>query len=471
VERLSGLDAGFLYMETPRQHMHTLKIAVVDPSTAPGGYSFDRVHDVLSARLDLLPPFRRRMVDVPLRLHHPVWVEDPDFDLRRHVRRAAADPPGGTAEFDAVISDIASRPLDRRRPLWELWVVEGLAGGRVGFVAKIHHSVADGVRAAELLMNVVDAEPDIESPARGRGSWKPEPIPSRRALFRTALADWARELRRLPSLLARTVAGLRRAARGRRHRASGSPPLPFSTPNISVNRALTPGRRFVSCTVSLSDAKAVRRACDVTVNDVVLTVCSGALRRWLLGRGDRADHALVAGVPVSTRADDQGEVGNRVSNLFTALPVDLDAPLDHLRAVHNVMRGAKEQHNLLGADMLVDWSEVSPPAAFAGVVRLYSRLRLANLHRPPINLIVSNVPGPRSPLYVAGARITGIWSVGPILENIGLNITVWSYLDGLNFALMACPDAAPDLDRLASFIPDALDELKRAATNDAAVVG
>jgi diacylglycerol O-acyltransferase len=471
VERLTGLDAGFLYMETPRQHMHTLKIAVVDPATAPGGYSFERLHDVLRERLHLLPPFRRRVVEVPLRLHHPVWVEDADFDLRRHLRRTVASPPGSSAQFDAVISEIAGHPLDRRRPLWELWVVEGLADGRVGFVAKIHHAAADGVRAAELLMNVVDAVPDADGTPSRRHTWRPEPVPSRRALLMSALAERARQVRALPQLLARTMTGLWRAARQRRERSSTPPPLPFAAPNVAVNRALTPRRRFASCTVSFEDAKSVRRACGVTVNDVVLAICTGALRRWLLERGELPARPLVAGVPVSTRPEEHGEVANRVSNLFTALPVDVQGPLERLRAVHEVMRGAKKQHNLLGADMLADWAEISPPGPFAGVVRLYSRLRVANLHRPPINLVVSNVPGPRQPLYVAGARITGIWSVGPILENVGLNITVWSYLDRLNVGMLACADAAPDLDRLAAFVPDALDELLRAATERAAIAG
>jgi diacylglycerol O-acyltransferase len=474
VERLSGIDAGFLYMETPTLHMHTLKISIVDPATVPGGYSFALVGEVLGERLHLLPPFRRRLLEVPGGLHHPLWVEDPDFDLAHHLHRAEIAAPGGLREFGDLISDIASRQLDRHYPLWELWVVEGLEHGHIGFVAKIHHAAADGVAAAAMLANVLQAEADpggrpedeadpgpVAPPSQ---PWRPEPIPTGTERLVDAARDLLRNIASLPGLLRRTAAGL--AAVLRRQRSGAlSPPLPFSTPRTSFNRALTPNRWFAMAALPLEEVKAVRRALDVTMNDVVLALCAGALRRYLDERGELPERPLLAGVPVSTgRVDDEQRlVGNRVSNLFTSLRTDIADPVERLRAIHDVTQAAKEVQNALGAEMLVEWSEVTPPRIFSAWMRLYSRLKLADRHRPPINLVISNVPGPRQPLHIAGGRLLDIYSMGPILEGIGLNITVWSYVDRLGFGLVACRETMPDLWDLADHLHDALAELRKAA--------
>ncbi|HET6810201.1 MAG TPA: wax ester/triacylglycerol synthase family O-acyltransferase [Acidimicrobiales bacterium] len=462
MERLTGLDAGFLYMETPTQHLHTMKVAVVDPSGAEGGYSFERVREVLSAHLDRLPAFRHRLVPVPLGLGHPVWIEDPDFDIGNHLHRVRVDAPGGQAELDRVVSDVAGRPLDRSRPLWELWVVEELESGHVGFVSKIHHCVADGVKAAEMLMQVLTPDAAAGVPEERTPAWEGEAVPHARRLVTAALRDGVRDLAALPGLLLRTLRGFGRVVR-RRRSGHDAPPPPFATVSTPFNRSLVAERIFVSTTLSLPDVKAVKSALGATVNDVVLAVCAGALRRWLGQHGGVPSRPLIAGVPVSTR--DEFKVGraNSVSNLFTALPVHVADPVERLAEASRMMAAAKEQHRALGPEILEDWSQLTPPAPFQAVTRAYSRLRLADRHRPPINLIVSNVPGPTSPLFVAGARLVGIWSMGPILENIGLNITVWSYLDQLNFGLVACPHTVPDLRELAAHLRDALEELRKAA--------
>jgi WS/DGAT/MGAT family acyltransferase len=462
MERLTGLDAGFLYMETPSQHLHTLKIAILDPSTVPGGYSLQRVKEVLRERMHLLPPFRQRLVEVPLGLHHPLWIDDPDFDLEYHVRRVAVPSPGGQDELDELISQIASHQLDRRHALWEVWVVEGLEHGHVGFVAKIHHCMADGVKAAELLVNVFDGSPDAPPPPPPVQPWQPEAVPSNLRLLGQAFVDLVRTLLGLPALLARTLNGLRAVARRRRSGAV-SPPLPFSAPATGFNTALTPHRWYVSTSLSLDEVKSVKSALGATVNDIVLAACAGALRRYFEDRNEPHDRPLIAGVPVSTRTDEKGALANSVSNLFASLPIHLADPVERVSAIHEVMKGAKEQLNLLGAEMLADWSELTPPRPYAAANRVYSRLRLAEHHRPPINLVISNVPGPTQPLYVAGAKLLSIYSMGPILENIGLNITVWSYLDQMNFGIVSCRETMPDLRRVADYLHDALAELKKAA--------
>jgi diacylglycerol O-acyltransferase len=461
LERLTGLDASFLYNETPTLHMHTLKYTVLDVSTVPGGYDFNRFQHELERRLHLLPPFRRRVVPVPGQLHHPVWIEDPDFDLSYHVRRIGVPPPGGREQMDAVIADIASWPLDRTRPLWEIWMLEGLADGKVGFLAKIHHTVADGVAAAAMLANVMATSADDVDPPPPLHEWRPEAVPSRGRLVVDALVDVLRQLLRLPGLLRRTVDGIVRVARHRRTAEVATPRPILDTARTPFNGALTPHRSFATATLALADVKEAKAAFDVTVNDVVLAIVSGSLRRWLQKRDALPDRALVAGVPVST--DDPDAItrlgGNKVSNMFTTLATDIDDPVARLHAIHDVTSAAKEVHNILGADMLADWSEYTPPRPYSWFMRQYSRFGLAERHRPPINLVVSNVPGPREPLYVAGARMEGIYSVGPILEGIGLNVTVWSYCDQLNVGVIACREHISDPHEITDGMADALDEL------------
>ena len=464
MERMTGLDAGFLYMETPSLHMHTLKIAVVDPSTVPEGYSYDLFKQVLRERLHLLPSFRRRAVPVPFGLHHPVWIEDPDFDLDYHVRRVGVPPPGSQREMDELISEIGSYQLDRSRPLWQIWVLEGLEDGLVGFVAKIHHACADGVAAAAMLANVMSEEPTLGPPPPA-GPWMGEPVPSGWRLMIDALLEYLLSLGKLPELVRGTSKNVRALSQFRKASEVKTPRPLLDTPKTSFNRALTPHRSFASASLPLAEFKEVKGALGVTINDVVLAVVSSSIRRYLDERGEVLDRALVAGVPVST-ADPAGIArlgGNRVSNMFTSLASDIDDPVERLRAISRITSAAKEVHNILGADMLADWTEYTPPGPFAWFMRQYSKRGFASHHRPPINLVVSNVPGPRAPLYIAGARLAALFSVGPVLEGIGLNVTVWSYIDQMNFAAIACREHIPQLHRITDGLNEGLQELLKAA--------
>jgi diacylglycerol O-acyltransferase len=473
MERLSGLDAGFLYMETPALHMHTLKVAVMEVPPGQDRLPLAWFREQIANRLHLLPPFRRRIVEVPLGLHHPVWVDDPDFDIEYHVRRVQLPPPGDQRQMDEVIADIASRPLDRRRPLWELYLLEGLADSKLAVLVKIHHAVADGVAAAALLANVMSTEPDdSELIPAGSVGWQPEPLPSRRQLVIDALADQLRLLVRLPALLRRTLRNLVKVLRHRR-RAEVMPPRPMmDTPRTSFNAALTPYRSFASATYRLADVREIKSAFGVTVNDVVLAAVGGALRQYLVARGELPDRPLVAGVPVSTdRPDEIGRLGgNRVSNLFTTLATDEPDPVRRLQAIHSVTAEAKVVQNLLGVEMMQDWVQYTPGKPYSWVVRLWSRLGIADQLPPPINVVVSNVPGPREPLYAGGARLLNIYSVGPVLEGIGLNITAWSYLDQLNVGVLACREHVADPHEITSALGDAIAELLDLARRGAQLV-
>jgi diacylglycerol O-acyltransferase / wax synthase len=452
---MPGVDAGFLYMETPTLHMHTLKIALLDVTGAPT-YSFDELKAELVRRLHLLPPFRRRAVQVPLHLNHPLWVEDREVDPDRHVLHHELPAGSGMKELEDLIGEIAGTQLDRSGPLWEMHVVDGLGEGRVAVVTKMHHALADGVAANALLANITDEGPGI-------GSGRPlEETPQRRELALRGLADAVRQIALLPGLLVRSLVGLLAVLRLRRG-ATHSPPRPLlDTPRTSFNGAITARRSFATASLPLEDFKRIRKAVPgVTLNDVVLAVVAGALRDWLLDKGQLPAKALTAGVPVGTdvASDSPRLVGNRVSTLFTCLHTDKADPVERLRAIAATTAVAKEVQHTLGADMLADWSQFAPPGLLRAFMRGYSRVRGANRHPAPFNVVISNVPGPRDPVSFSGARLTELFSVGPILEGIALNVTVWSYLDQMHFSLLTCPDNLPDLRAVATRLRPALDDL------------
>jgi WS/DGAT/MGAT family acyltransferase len=463
MERLPGIDASFLYVETPTIHMHTIKVAVLRP--APGvDYSLARVKADLRARLHLLPPFRRRLVDVPFGFHHPVWIEDSGFDLDHHVRRAAVPAPGGQREMDAVIALIASVPLDRSRPLWELWVLEGLADGRVAAVGKIHHAVADGIAVAGLLANVMAPGLAGLAAASSGDDWCGEATPPAGRLLRDALRDHGRQLGRLPALMRRTARNLAAVAR-RRREVAPVPPLPLrDVPPTSLNGSLTPRRAFASTALSLADVRRVRDAFGVTLNDVLLAAVAGALRNRLAERGERPRAPLVAEVPVGT--DPPGVwrlAGNRLSNLFTSLATDVSDPVARLCSIRDVTRAAKALHEVLGGDLFESWIQYAPPKLAAWWMRVYAGLHLVNRHRPPVNVIVSCVPGPRSVLGWPGGTLEAIYSVGPLIEGTAINVTAWSYVDRLCVGTLTCPDLVPDPHGLAAGMHAAVAELVAAA--------
>ena len=458
MERLSGLDASFLYMESPAHPMHTLKLLVLEPTTAElEGSLHDRLHANLAARLDLLPPLRRRLLGVPLGLHHPLWIEDPSFDLSAHLRRAQVPAPGSRAQLDGIVAEIAAEPLDRRRPLWEIWSLEGLEHDRVAILVKIHHAVADGMAVAALLANVMtpEREPSDRTP------WAPDRVPSPAELLADAAVDHARLLARLPGLAVRTARRGLALAWSRRGASVRTPWPILDTPPTSFNGALTGARAFATASLPLSDAKTIKAHFGVTLNDVVLAIVAGALRRYLDARGELPTRSLVASVPTASGAHDGAPrlTGNRVSSLFTSLATHVADPVERLRAIHAVTVEAKELQHALGTELLGDWAAYSAPGAVSWALRQWNDRRLADVFPAPINLIVSNVPGPHAPLSVPGHRLLAIYSVGPVLEGIGLNITAWSYQGELHVGILACRDMVPEPHLIADGLTVALGEL------------
>jgi WS/DGAT/MGAT family acyltransferase len=457
---LTGLDASFLYLETRTSHMHVASAIVLDPSTAPEGtVTVQRMKGYISARLHLAPPFRRRLVTIPLRLDHPMWIEDPDFDLDYHVRRAALPAPGGMVELAEFMGDLMSRPLDRSRPLWEMWVVEGLEGGRVAICNKTHHAAIDGVSGAELLAAILQVSPDQE-PSPPEHGWAAEREPGELArLAGAGLRIATRPLHALATArrLAESASGVLRTNRDSR---TVTPPAPFAAPMTMLNGAIGPHRRVAFAELPLAGAKEIKQRLSGTLNDVILTIVAGALRRYLLDHGQPVDQPLVGMVPISTHDDGaSGDSGNQVSVMLVGLPVDIADPAERLVQVAGGTVGAKTQHGAVGATTIQQLVELAPAGVSSLAARAYTRMSGANRHRPIWNLIVSNVPGPRIPLYCAGARMEAMYPIGPVHEMVGLNITLFSYEDTIFVGLNGDRDLLSDLDTLGRALHESYDEL------------
>jgi len=448
MERLSGLDANFLYNETTSEHMHTLKLAVLDPPEG-GVLPLEVMRNEIGRRMAAWPAFGRRIVRVPLELHHPLWVDAGPLDLHYHVRRATIPAPGTPAQMDEAVARIAEQPLDRTRPLWQAWLLEGRDDGRIAVLVKIHHCVADGVAATALLASIMslDAEATPPEPPDPPAA---EEVPGRARLMADALRDLARELRRLPRNISetRTAVARRKEVLGLLAAEGGAaPPRPIlDTPVTSFNRAITRRRAVATAALPLAPMLEVKRAAGVTLNDVLLTMVGGALREVLAGLGEHPDRPLSAGVPVSSEPPPEPGMpprvsGNKVSNLFVSMCTDIEDPLERLHAVHGSMDSAKRLHSALGGDVMETWLEYTPPRPYSWVMRRYSDMSVADHHRAPFNVVVSNVPGPRTPLHVAGARLVDFFSAGPVLEGIGVNVTAWSYIDHLDVMVTSCARA------------------------------
>jgi diacylglycerol O-acyltransferase len=465
VKRLSGLDATFLYMETPTTPMHVMGVLLLDTKTAAHGYSFERVREMLEARIHLMPAFRRRLVSVPLGLAHPVWIDDAEFDLANHLHRIGVPPPGDLRALEEVVGDIAGRTLDRGKPLWDMWVVEGLQDERAAVITKMHHSTIDGTSGADVMVHLLDVTPEISRPEPPEAEFTGESRPSDLRLLAGGLAAQAGTPVRAVKALGKLAGNVARTARTytRREMREASPP-PFSAPRTRFSGALSSRRAVAFGGASLDDLKEIKAAFEGKVNDVVLAIATHAMRSYLDWLGELPDRPLVASCPISVRKEGEDrDSANQVSNMLVPLPVHVKDPAKRLRTIIESTKRSKELANAIGAETLMDWAEFLAPRLFTTGIRLYSATRLGNLHPPALNLIVSNVPGPPVPLYSAGARIVAIYPMGPLLPGAGINITVLSNMGNVDFGVIADGATVPEVWRIADGLKEGVDLLLEAA--------
>lgn len=464
---LSGLDTAFLCLETPTTPMHIMGVFVLDPTSASGGYSYERMLREIALRAPDLAPFHRRLVAMPFDLDHPVWVDDRDFDVRHHVHREIAPAPGSEPILAELVARFASEPLDRARPLWQLRVIEGLSEGRVALVFKLHHAVADGVSAALLILRLLDSSLGGAEAVASNVPALRRPTPSNLKLLAHAasrLPARSRSLGRLvrdvtESVVGRTYSTLRGRSPGRLHAA-----MPFSAPATPWNRSTSAERTVAFGAAPLADVKLIGSAFDATVNHVVLAACTQTLRSYLEAHGGAPEIPLVAAIPISVRTvAELGTYGNRVSALLVHLPTHLADPEEQLLALRSDAASSMQHHAQLGAGTLGDWAELLPARLLGHLARFYSDRKLADHHRPVHNLVISNVRGPAAPLEAAGARLTAAYPLGPLMEGAGMNITVMSYAGSVDFGIVACARAVPHASAIALGFGAAVADLHKIA--------
>lgn len=455
-----------LYIETPEVHMHTLKIGILDVSGMD--YSFDVFREVGFPRLQAMAPLRYQLVDIPLKLHHPMWVINDTIDFDYHVRQTRVPAPGGRRELDQLIGEIASTPLDRNRPLWEMYVAEGLADDRIAVIHKVHHVLADGTASANQMAKAIRPQ----SPDGVMGVFEePDIARTRSALLRAAARDHVGLIRKLPRLVSETATGISRVRRRSKERGE-QPDLArnFAPPECFINHVVTPGRRFATAPLPLADVKEVSKRLGVTINDIVLAVSSGALRELLLRYDGKADAPLIAGVPISTNPSTERLAGNEFTYMTPSLPVHIADPLERVKVTSLSTTIAKENHQLLGPRILPAWLSYLPPSLAPPVFRQQAqRLESASV----MNLTISNVRGPSERGVIGGATVSEIYSAGPVVIGSGMNITVWSYVDHLAFSVITDDRTLDDPHEATDAIIESFNELRAAAgiTGDLTPVG
>ncbi|MGY1641318.1 wax ester/triacylglycerol synthase family O-acyltransferase [Geodermatophilus sp. SYSU D00703] len=447
MERLTTLDASFLYLERPDSPMHVAGVLVLEP---PQG-GLEALASLVEARLPLVPRYRQRVLEVPGHLANPVWADDPDFDVEYHVRRSAVPRPGTEAQLLDLVSRVTARPLDRGRPLWEVYLVEGLAGGRVAVITKTHPALVDGLGTVDIGQVLLDTSPDAELPVPG--PWRPRRLPSGVRLVREAVGEYVQRPTAVVDTARQAVGDVRAtgvrlgsAARGVA-RTARSALLP--APHSPLNATSGSQRRVAVARAALDDVKRVRKAHGGTVNDVLLAVVAGALRDWLLSRGQAVvgSTSVRALVPVSVQGEGEEEPGSRVSSYLVDLPVGEPNPRVRLARLSYAMRGVSQQGRSVGAETLIALTGFAPPTLHALGARA-----ARGLTRRMSNLVITNVPGPQLPLYAAGGRMREVFPVVPLAPGQGLSVGITSYDGRLFFGLNADRDSVGDVDVLADLI-------------------
>ena len=470
MQQLSGLDASFLTLETENAPMHIGGVSIVGPDTPEGPLDLDMLRRLMAERLHVARTFTEKLADVPLKLGKPYWVPDEDFDLDRHISRTQLPEPGGVRELAALASWEFAQQLPRDRPLWDLLLVEGVDGiegippGSKAVISKVHHAAIDGVSGSQIMQALYDPRPRVPAVA-------PEGVsPPAAAAVATPgagalLRETGKRLLTTPAALGKTLGEtVRSAVRTGAARALGKvelPPMPFTAPRTRWNGRVGRERSWHAVRLELDTVKALRSAVDgATVNDVVLAVCAGALRRFLLEHDELPEDPLVAMVPVSVRqAEEDGTQGNKVSAMLVALATDVEDPIERLRTIHHNTRRAKIYQQAVGANTLADATEFVPFGLAGVAARLYTRFHLAERHRPLFNLVITNVPGPQIPLYVAGAPLLAHFGTAPVFDGMGLMLPVFSYAGKIGIGVTTCRSMG-EASQLSQAIRDSLDALE-----------
>lgn len=494
MQQLTGRASSFLNFETPTAPAHTGSVSLFDPLSDGTPLTADTIRALFAERVAELPQYRRKLLSVPMGLDRPYWIEDANFDLEFHIRSIAVTAPGEMADLERLIGALHARPVDRAHPLWEVYIIEGLATGKVAWYTKTHHACLDSYTGAEIMNALLDREPEGREPLTSQ--WQPERVPTGaemlgRGLFtlasrprammrlqrRLATSAYRQVSNQIPPLLETVAETLDRTSGfvgrglGKRLAREGYLSRPaLAAPRLSFNRSLSPHRRVAFGSFPLDDLKTVKRWAELeqpgtTINDVVMAMCAGALRTWLTRRTEQPGEPLLALVPVQVSADvakpSKAGTGHadHLAAMIAALPTNESDAATRLRLAHQEMKIAKDEHAAVPAELLADLGDFAPPVIAAGAAQIVSRLGVADRTNPRFNLVISNIPGPQKPRYAAGHLQIASFPVSVVSDGAGLNITVLSYAGQMHFGLVACREAVDDIADLVTDLGDALAEL------------
>ncbi len=461
MKSISGLDAAFLYAETPTSPMHIGSVAVIE-----GSLEFDTFRAIINSRLHQIPKLRQRLIYVPLSIDYPYWVDDPYFDIDMHLTHIALPKPGGWKELRKIASTIFSSSLDQSRPLWSFYFVEGLDNvpqvpkGSIAVIAKIHHVAIDGVAGAgmlSLLFDFTDTQKDIPEPR----PWHPEPLPNDLSLIMKSTTSFVQNPLKFPKLITSTLTSSLKAGVLTRVQHSELPTAPFSAPPSPLNGIISAKRKWNTAILSLDRVKALKSIMGTTMNDVLLAICAGALRRYLLEKEKLPSKPLVAMVPVSTRTGaEEGNTDNQISSLLVQLATNIEDPIEMLEVIHENTIRSKTYHGAVGAKTLANMAEIVPFGIANQAARLYSRYHLAEMHNPVFNVTITNVPGPQFPLYLYGHKLLAVMGMAPIIDGMGLIITIFSYNGLITLSPTSDAKTMPDIDVFTRYLRESANNLE-----------
>jgi WS/DGAT/MGAT family acyltransferase len=465
MEELSGLDASFLYMETPKIPMHIGGVAILE-----GSLQFADFYKFMEERMHLVDKLTQKLVTVPMSLDRPYWVEDPDFDLNMHIHRTALPRPGGWKELRYLASRLFSQQLNRERPLWEFVFVEGVdtipqvPKGSVGLITRVHHAGFDGKSGADLMSMLYDVS-STPRPVPPKVHKDVKEVPGVVGLMVKSAYNFVTRPGKLPGLLWETGKATVKAGYMTRAQGIEMPTLPFRAPKTRFNDIVEVERIWNSTILDISRVKAIRKAVEgSTLNDVILTICAGALRRYLLEKNELPDKPLVAMVPVSTRTENEkNAMGNQVSGMFVQLGTDIEDPVKRLAKIYLNTKVGKLYQNAIDARTLMGFAELIPFGLAGVAARFYSRANIAKRHNPFFNVVITNVPGPQIPLYLAGHKLVATMGTAPILDGMGLIMPITSYNGAISISPTSAVNLMPDLDNFTRYLRESANQLEEAA--------
>ena len=460
LESVTGLDATFLYAETPTSPMHVGSVAIIE-----GSLDFETFKNIIASRIHQVPRLRKRLMSIPLSIDHPYWVDDPQFNIDMHLNHVALPKPGDWRQLRKMASKVFSESLDMTKPLWSFTFVEGLdklsqvKKGSVAIISKIHHVAIDGVAGAGLLGVLFDFSPEPQKIPKPR-EYKPRPLPNELGLILKSSLSFAKKPLKLPRIIKSTLEATLKAGFVTRAQHLDLPVAPFSAPSTPLNGIISAHRKWNTSIISLERVKVLKNIMGTTLNDIILAICASALRRYLDEKKKLPKKPLVAMVPISTRSAEDQSTGNKLSAMLVQLATDIEDPIERLEAIHeNTVKG-KTYQGALGAKSLENIAEVVPFGVANQAARLYSRFNVAKMHKPVFNVVITNVPGPQMPIYLHGHKMQSIMGAAPIIDGMGLIITVLSYDGKITISPTSDVKSMPDLDLFSDYILDSANDLE-----------